>query len=177
MTKNEQRKIEKQLIDAVDQTTPGSADHKTAIEALLKFEQMCEETRKNKSSEELEQQKIDNDAEKLEVEKNKISSQEAVAAGQRLVDEEKLRQEKELAEKQTEIEEKRQKVEKKIAFWNFFGNIFGSVLGVGGTIGGTVLAYKLYDKQATKAYKFEETGTISSFTSKNVLSGMKPPKH
>lgn len=179
MTQSEQRKIEKALIEGVNKEVVGTDAHKKALQELLDFQKTCEETRKNTSSEELEKQKaeieaekvevekqkIQNDLDKIEVERQKIESQETVAKCQRDLDEYK-------AKAELEAQEKHLKVEKMAARWNFIG----SIITVLGSIAATFVGYKLFDKQATKAYKFEETGTISSFTSKQVLGGLKPPR-
>lgn len=177
MNKNEQRKIEKDLINQVENTAPGTAEHKVALLELLKFIEASEEARKNKASEELDQQKIDNEAEKQEVEKQKIASQEATIKIQIDLEEKKLQQQREIAANQNQIDKEKIQVEKKVGRWNFIGNIISVVGSIFGGILGSVVAWKNYDKMADKAYKFEETGTVASFTSKQVLSnGMKPPK-
>ena len=170
MTQTEVRKIEKTLIKRVDQ-----GDQK-AVTELVEFQKACEETRKNLASEELEKERIQNDQEKIETEKErieaeklKIESQETVAKCQRDLDEQRLVQEK-------EMHEQRMKVEKSAQKWAFIGSIMSFVGTLTGGLISTIVGYKMFDKQATKAYKFEETGTISSFTSKQVLSGLKTPK-
>lgn len=190
MTQTEQRKIEKALIEGVNNETVGSDAHKRALSELLAFQKACEETRKNKANEELENKKIESEFDKIgieqskldielkkqDIEKQKIESQETLAKCQRDLDEEKFRQDKELADRQAEIEERKLQAEKLARRWNFIGSILSVFGGIFGGIASTVIGYKMFDKQATKAYKFEETGTISSFTSKQVMSGLKPPK-
>lgn len=166
MTETERRKIEKNLIeeleDAVKNGRGGNDFNQKVLERMLAFQKQQEEIRNN-----LENQKID--LQKLEVEKKKIESQVDVAKLQRELEEQRLKQEK-------EIEERRLKAEKLTRMWNFIGTIVSVFGGLAGTIGGIVIGNKMFDKQATKAYKFEETGTISSFTSKQIMSGLKPPK-
>lgn len=169
MTEKEFKTIEKTLIERVNTTEVGSADHKTAMAELLKFTQQHEEIRKNRAHEELERFKARNDLEKLK-------SQEAMALAQRNLDEKKLQQEKELAEKANLIEMDKINTENRSSKLGLIGTIFGGIMTFVAGICTTVVGYKLYDQQATKAYQFEETGTISSFTSKQILGGMRPPK-
>ena len=158
MNKTEERKIEKALIEKINKEEVGSDAHRKALQELLVFQKQQEEIRKN-----LENEQIDKD--KIDVERQKIESQETVAKCQRDLDEERLKQEK-------EIEAIKERIERRTRI----NNILTAIIGVFGSIGGTIIGYKLFDKQATKAYKFEETGTISSFTSRQVMSGLKPPK-
>lgn len=169
MTETERRKIEKSLIKAIENEQVGSDAHKKVLEQLLDFQKQQEEIRNNLKNQEI-------DLQKLEVDRKKIESQETVAKCQRDVDEERLRQEKEIAEEQRRTEKEKMRVEKLAARWNFIGSILQIVGGFLGGLTTTIVGYKLFDKQATKAYKFEETGSISSFTSRQIMSGLKPPK-
>ena len=169
MTETERRKIEKSLIKAIENEPVGSDTHKKMLEQLLDFQKQQEEIRNNLQNQEI-------DLQKLEVDKKKIESQETVAQFQRDLDEDRLRQEKEIAEEQRKTEKEKMRVEKLAARWNFIGSILQIVGGFFGGLTTTVVSYKLFDKQATKAYKFEETGSISSFTSRQIMSGLKPPK-
>lgn len=162
MTETEFRSIEKKMIEKIKGEEVGSQTHKIALAELEEFQKTYEETRKNKENE--------------SVEKQRIESQETVAKCQRDLEEQKLEFEREKLKQEKEIEERRLKAEKLTRMWNFIGTIVSVFGGLAGTIGGIVIGNKMFDKQATKAYKFEETGTISSFTSKQIMSGLKPPK-
>lgn len=169
MNKTEQNKIEKKLIEEINNNTVGSDAYKKAMSALLAFQKQQEEIRKNQKEEEI-------DITKTDIERQKIESQETVSKCQRDLDEKRLQQEKDLAEQNDKLERLKMDLQKKIERQSRINNFLTALLSVGGGICGTVVGYKMFDKMTTKAYKFEETGSISSFTSKQVMSGLKPPK-
>jgi len=169
MNKTEQNKIEKKLIEEINNNTVSSDAYKKAMGALLAFQKQQEEIRKNQKQEEI-------DTTKTDIERQKIESQETVAKCQRDLEEQKLQQEKELADQNEKLERMKADLQRRIERQSRINNILTAIIGVFGSIGGTVVSYKMFDKMTTKAYKFEETGSISSFTSKQVMSGLKPPR-
>lgn len=170
MTETERRKIEKSLIKAIENEQVGTDAHKKALQELLDFQKQQEEIRNNLQNQEI-------DLQKLEVDRKKIESQETVAKCQRDVDEERLRQEKEIADEQRRTEKEKMRVEKLAARWNFIGSILQIVGGILSGVITTAVGYKFFGIEAEKSRKFEMGEMYSSFTSKQTMSGLKPPKH
>lgn len=169
MTKTEERKIEKALIEKINKEEVGTDAHRKALQSLLEFQKQQEEIRKNLENERLEMgRQRDNARESVEkelIDKDKLRFER-----------EKLAQETAQAQQNEILEKEKLEVQKKIEKRARLNALLCSGLGIIGTIISTIVGYKLFDKQAEKAYKFEETGTISSFTSRQVLSGLKPPR-
>lgn len=149
MTEREFRKIEKTLIERIENTGEDTPEHKAAINDLLKIVEQHEKNRHQMMDERLEKEKLDK---QVTLEREKMDRQE-------------------------KLEKEKMHADKIMRRWSLLGNILSGFGGIAGALLTTIVGYKLFDKQATKAYKFEETGTISSFTSRQVMSGLKPPKH
>ena len=171
MTQTEYRKIEKALIDKINNSEVGSVDHRTALGEWLKFSQQYENVLSERTKNELENARVSNEYEaKCVVERQRIESQETVAKCQRDLEERKLQQEKEIAEENA-------KLERRAKFWLFFGGIIAPVVTGSAMIANTIIANNRYERQLRAVCKYEETGTVRSMAGKQMLSGLKPPKH
>jgi len=102
----------------------------------------------NEAREELEKEKLELEKEKQKLEEKKVSQD-------------------------AEFEALKLRAEKR----NRICTVICSALSAAGGVAGTILGLKFYDRQINKAYQFEETGSVTSFTGKQTLSSaLKLPK-